>query len=525
MKEYRFSRGMEAVINDAASVSVMLENIGCHSLRWVRIKRENFLLFEETKRSPGRKVPSCVERQVSRLYHSVSSFTASSQSDSSNDDEIDCEQNFTVTATVTAERKFSSQQGALVGPTPSEMTLSKQQSSCDSKTNKVSSSSGGSGSDGGSNGSNGVQDFQTKVLSIQSADCHDRSTSDASPSDNSFEKSQNHQSHCTGNTSVRVDSSSSEDDSAPLPVAKRYKNDSNSYEGIASRGMFVSVSTTSKKHVNSRSFHGHVKRHNNNIEDASKPSAAPIDSEILENGPHLIIADTMTALSDFEDTYGLKIKGRYIINDDDILSMEDILMCPFVFRSDNAVVCGACSECVMPGMLRAKFSARNKLQCLELVYDAMGFIQQLERASGSTVPLSSIPGTLGIALSPNLQDAHVITLSDPPYAIINVNAMWTRITGYTQLDCEGLGYLELLEGDATVLEAKNRPGKPAHFLDCVAKGQPACSTNIHYDKNGRDFIELVCSYPLTNALDEVTHILHVCRELPSFETFPLQAKN
>ena len=38
---------------------------------------------------------------------------------------------------------------------------------------------------------------------------------------------------------------------------------------------------------------------------------------------------------------------------------------------------------------------------------------------------------------------------------------------------------------------------------------------INYDKEGRDFIEFVCSYPLTNAANEVTHLLHVSKELPS----------
>jgi hypothetical protein len=512
------------VINDAASLSVMLENIGCHSLRWVRIKRERFLIFEEAKRCPSMKVPSCVERQVSRLYHSVSSLSASSQSDSSNDDEIDCEKEYAAPG-LKAERKCSSRQGALIGPNPNDMMLSKPvNSTCDSKTNKVSSSSGGSGSDGGSNGSNVFQDSQAKAISLQKG-CHDQSASDAGPSDNSFEKSPIRRTHSAGNNSIKVDSSSSGDDSVPAAPAKRFKTDTNNYEATAGRFISFSVSTNSKTHVNGRSFPGYMKRNNNTFEVTSNLSAASPDSKdenisnLTEKGPHLIVADSMTAPSDFD------IKGRYIINDDDILSMEDILMCPYVFRSDNAVVSGAFAECVMPGMLRAHFSARNKLQCLELVYDAMGFIQQLERASGSTLPLSSIPGSLSVALSPKGHHALVITLAEPPYAIINVNEVWTRVTGYTQLDCEGTGYLELLEGDATIAEAKNRPGKPAHLIDRVAKGQPACSTNIHYDKNGRDFIEFVCSYPLTNALDEVTHILHVSRELPSFETLPLQFKN
>ena len=211
-----------------------------------------------------------------------------------------------------------------------------------------------------------------------------------------------------------------------------------------------------------------------------------------------------------------QISADYHINDDDMILMEDYLMCPFVFRSANAIQCGACYECVMPGMLRATFSSHNKLVSMEMIYDAMGFMQQLERASGNEGTAQIVAGSLEMALDPNAKEARVMTLATPPYLIVNVNEMWTRITGYTQVEVEGVEYLSLMQGEGTVPEAMERPGKPVHKLEEVAKGRPACSTNIHYDSNGRDFIEFVASYPLTNANDEITHILHVSKELPSF---------
>lgn len=83
------------------------------------------------------------------------------------------------------------------------------------------------------------------------------------------------------------------------------------------------------------------------------------------------------------------------------------------------------------------------------------------------------------------------------------------------MEVEGTEYLALLEGECTVQDSKRRNGRPHHELDQVAQGLPACSTNIHYDKDGRDFIEFVCSYPLTNADDTITHLLHVSKEIPS----------
>ena len=120
-----------------------------------------------------------------------------------------------------------------------------------------------------------------------------------------------------------------------------------------------------------------------------------------------------------------------------------------------------------------------------------------------------------MALTPSATDALVITLAKPPYLIVNVNDVWTRTTGYTQMEVEGREYLGLLEGDGTVAVAAERAGKPQHTLEEVAQGRCACSTNIHYDREGRDFIGFFCSYPLTNAGDEVTHLLHVSKELPS----------
>jgi hypothetical protein len=247
-------------------------------------------------------------------------------------------------------------------------------------------------------------------------------------------------------------------------------------------------------------------------ETGSKVGSPPKSSE--QNGPAVVAHD---ADASSEEAYKLPtIKGCYHINEDDMILMEDVLMCPFVFRSHDAVVCGAYSECAMPGMLRAVFSSRNKLKSLEFVYDAMGIMQQLERASGNEGSAQIIPGSLEMALAPNSCEARVITLAQAPYLIVNVNDVWTRITGYTQMEVEGKEYLALIEGEGSVPEAKVRPGRPPHKLSEVAKGRPACSTNIHYDRDGRDFVEFVCSYPLTSATDEITHILHVSRELPSF---------
>jgi hypothetical protein len=499
-KECRISKGLDAVMNDSASLSVMLESIGCYSSRWVRIKRDRFLRLEESKRCPSKKKPSCIERQDSRLQHTISSLTCSSESINQKEEE---------------DQSLINNQN--------NTTMSKDSNS---NTNKVSSSSGGSGgsgSDGGSNESRELQNFNTKQMQDRKKteappNIGDSIHSDESPGENSSDISFDG----PGKRPISSDLSSSEYDS-DLPLSlKRRKSDPHGYiagtinlpTNISSNGEVTHpTSLTSTRHQEKN-----VDYALNVRQLSQQPAAAAIVDGHVESGPHVIATDVGDGSSDSDDSISPQIKGQYHFNDDDIMIMDDVSMCPFVFRSHNAVICGAMAECIMPGMLRARFSDSNKLLSIELVYDAMGFMQQLERASGNDATTQIIPGSLDMALSPTCQEARVITLAQPPYLIVNVNEVWTRVTGFTQIESEGIGYLQLLEGEATVGDAKQRPGKPVHLFDRVAKGQPACSTNIHYDCNGRDFIEFVCSYPLTNSVDEVTHILHVSRELPSFDS-------
>lgn len=192
-----------------------------------------------------------------------------------------------------------------------------------------------------------------------------------------------------------------------------------------------------------------------------------------------------------------EIGAYYAINEDDMIMIEDVLMCPFVFRSKNAVLCGALSDCVMPGMIRANFSKGNKLQSMEMVYDSMGLMQQLDGANGGQVTAEVIPGSLEMALMSSPDEARVITEAHPPFSVAHVNEAWTRLTKYTQVEVEGQGLLQLLEGERTDAAAGIRPGKPKHTLEDVARGISACSTNLHYDKFGNLFVDFMCSYPLT----------------------------
>jgi hypothetical protein len=221
--------------------------------------------------------------------------------------------------------------------------------------------------------------------------------------------------------------------------------------------------------------------------------AQPILSNSSEHVTNLIGADNDRAS---EDSAATQIQAFYHVNEDDMLLTDDVLMCPFIFRTQDAVLCGALAECVMPGMLRAQFSNRNKLLSLEMVYDAMGFMQQLGRASGNEAVAEIIPNSLEMSLQPSTDEARVITEAKAPYSIVSVNSLWTKLTKYTQLDVEKKD-ISILEGKNTNYDAIKRQGKPSHTPTDVAQGRAACSTNEFYDKFGNSFVAFVASYPLT----------------------------
>jgi hypothetical protein len=516
----------------------------------MQIKREEFLQLEQAKRG-SKKMPRCIERQESRFQHAISSLSSSSDSDSDRG---------STTGNENQEKKTRQSKkpktGKSIGTDPQEGTMVGPSNEPSNKKVSCSSGSGsGSGSDSGNkaDASKDYHDYHAAPLPDPKFGDSERSSGDC-PSADDYSPEYSNVNVDDSKRPISTESSSGDDDSpAPHKVKRRKLDGGNMSEAkqvctkstlpmnIAKKGGILhnirpvetgsgatngAVRLQVAPAVHLPPFAGLGKRitsvppPESEIPSETGSKVASPSTSLAQKGPAVIAHDADA--SSEEAFKSPSIKGFYHINEDDMILMDDVLMCPFVFRSHDAVVCGAYSECAMPGMLRSVFSSRNKLKSLEFVYDAMGFMQQLERASGNEGSAQIIPGSLEMALAPNSCEARVITLAQAPYMIVNVNDVWTRITGYTQMEVEGKEYLALMEGEGTVPDAKVRPGRPPHKLSDVAKGRPACSTNIHYDSDGRDFVEFVCSYPLTSATDEITHILHVSRELPSFPGSLLQ---
>ena len=117
---------------------------------------------------------------------------------------------------------------------------------------------------------------------------------------------------------------------------------------------------------------------------------------------------------------------------------------------------GALCECYKQGMLEARFTDKNKLGRLELVFDVMSFVQQLTRASG-LAEFPTVPHSVEAALHEESAEARVITAAAPPHGIEFVNAAWSELCGYTLDEVRGLT-LRVIQGPLTEAEAKARIG-------------------------------------------------------------------
>ena len=622
MQECRIASDIDSLINDGASMSIMIESIGSRSPRWMQIKREDFLAREEARNGGAtseRRMPHSIVRQNSRLQHAVSSLSSSSGSSSGNGSGAEED--------ARRARAQSSRRGDSKGSNAAASSLSSSVIKAGGKKRQLPPTSTGakkvsSSSSGGGSGSHDSQGSRNPSSSGQSSnDFHEYNAPDlpdpmldtnstgsdsptgsgddaalpgtkrpfssngedgdikpsatkrckASPSptdregsvsggDNSGAKSQVSRTRLPPNIAKK---GGIPHDIKPMAIEEHDKPGTNPrlnsapaiplppFTGLGKRSAIPVAATTvgaaivnktpsalgsSGGETNSGSGSGSSGNEADNENDTtgapkvgistdSGSAADSTSSSSVTGGPAArsyqgsaaateaaVIGDN-TSSSSQSDSQSPEITCTYHVNEDDMLLTDDVLMCPFVFRSRDAVVCGALAECVQPGMLRAQFSPRNKLVSFELVFDAMGFMQQLERASGSEGSAQIVPNSLEMALSPNTEEARVITMAEPPFMIVSVNEAWTRMTKYTQMEAEGKD-MAMLNGKRTDPKAGARSGKPPHDFAEVAKGRPACSVNCHYDKHGGDFIDFVSSYPLTNADDKVTHLLHVCRKLP-----------
>jgi len=548
--ESRITRGVEGMIADSSSMAVMIEGVGSRTSRWGHLKREEFIASEE-ERTGRKRMPRNIVQRNRQFRNAISSISASS-CDSSNPSSSGeengnkgqkCNSNSRVKGTENAAKNVSSSSN------DSNNNASEDFHDYHAKPlpdPKLPADHTGQGSDS-QEGSNSGDD--TKRVIKLSGD--DSTAAIKVPSNNGGNKRRRLESP-KANGAISLDARSTIE-SAGSAAAKA----SNSYlpanmiakkGGIAHNVRPVVSSVSIQKTCNTRlglapavplpPFAGIGKRPGGKYTSAGltafaassavsmsatdnangkTENATIMDSNVaLETPNGAVISGDVETSSSNSSRSKVQIRAYYHLNEDDIILMNDVIMTPFFFRTQDAILCGALSDCVMHGMLRGEFSSRNKLVSLEMVYDSMGLMQQLERCSGLELTAQIIPGSLEMALTPIPYESRVITLAEPPYLIINVNEAWTKLTKYTQLDAEGAELFSILDSASSSGSGRESTNSP-YDLDDVSEGRCKCVTRFHYDKDNQEFVDFMCSYPLTNAKDEVTHILHISKELRSLE--------
>jgi len=122
----------------------------------------------------------------------------------------------------------------------------------------------------------------------------------------------------------------------------------------------------------------------------SFPKHNIVNSSHVVTGIDAVIADTASlALMAQSICYGTPqwqaaikcgqaCRLAYAVSRDDMVVAGEWVMCRFSLRTEGSEQVGALYGCVQHGMLQAHFNSENKLVAAEMMFDVMGFMQQLQ---------------------------------------------------------------------------------------------------------------------------------------------------
>lgn len=173
------------------------------------------------------------------------------------------------------------------------------------------------------------------------------------------------------------------------------------------------------------------------------------------------------------------------------------------------------------GMLYCRFNEQDKLTSVEMVFDVMMVMQQLQRAAGVPCEYLIVPNSLEGACQ-RAATARVLVRAEAPYPVLHVNEHWTNLRGQTQVDVEGQP-LDLLEG------ASEAPGT-RFMVDEVMGGRPASCIMLVFKACRQAFTGYLQLFPLHAAPGggregergrlAPTHILGILRKVHVTEPEP-----
>eukprot|EP00903_Cladosiphon_okamuranus_P017558 g16172.t1 len=213
---------------------------------------------------------------------------------------------------------------------------------------------------------------------------------------------------------------------------------------------------------------------------------------------------------------GRKLKYQFYTSPEDTAVGANVLMCQWLMKTDNAVECGAQCEVFSHGMLRAYFSPDTRIKRLEIVFDVMSFMQQLQRAVGRG-EFRMVPNTVAVAMQPS-QQARLVLSADPPYGITYTNEAWTALMGHSAEQAKMFPFT-LMNGPA---EANNGGALEALVQTCIGSGLKRAEM-VELTVVTRDMRRLavaVQAYPLGTPDGATTHLLLIMEEIPVCAPLP-----
>ena len=140
--------------------------------------------------------------------------------------------------------------------------------------------------------------------------------------------------------------------------------------------------------------------------------------------------------------------------------------------------------------------------------------QQQPHQVKQPIDTAPLPRTLQDALRPCKSRSIVITEKDAPFRIVNVNACWETLCGYSYIESKGKTLGSLLRGPQTdPLTATTMIAKLLQGEDDVG------ATLINYKKNGQPFYNRIRAGPIySTETGDITHFVGLLQEMGSVAT-------
>ena len=183
-----------------------------------------------------------------------------------------------------------------------------------------------------------------------------------------------------------------------------------------------------------------------------------------------------------------KINFRYTLISEEAVVAGNQIMARWVMTTTDAVQNGAKMEISKQGMLICRFNGAHKIIGLEIMFDVMAFMLQLKQASGSE-GFSVVPNTVQTCQR-SFDRPMVVTMADPPYTIIQVNDLWTNMTGYTSDEVVGKLSCSILQS------ADTNKSTIETMMNEIRCKRSASAVLVNKSKSGEIFSNTLVVYPL-----------------------------